>query len=84
MQRNASKTGTNSRSGPRKKTAVSFIIRDVEETQNRSGVNALLIDPTNHYLYTAGRDSIIRSWDIENADNKDIKVSPLTCMNVEL
>ena len=61
----------------RRKVAVSFILRDKLEKLNRSGVNKLRIDPTNHLLYTAGRDSVIRSWDIENADKKDIQVRVL-------
>ena len=44
--------------------------RDPDEPWNRSGVNALQIDPLAHRLYTAGRDSIIRTWDI--SDNKEV------------
>jgi len=58
----------------KKKIAVSFIIRDKEERLNRSGVNAVRVDPNQHMLFTAGRDSIIRSWDIENANKKSIPV----------
>ncbi len=51
----------------RRKVAVSYVIRDVEEKLNRSGVNKLCIDHTHQLLYTAGRDSIIRSWDISQS-----------------
>ena len=72
----AQRMGTSKSSSGRikKKTAVSFIIRDKEETQNRSGVNALRVDPENNMLYSAGRDSVIRSWDIEYADKKSVSV----------
>jgi WD40 repeat protein len=66
--------GTKSRSTSRKKIAVSFIIRDVEEKFNRAGVNVVRVDPTNQVLYTAGRDSIIRAWDIQDSDRGKIKV----------
>ena len=68
-----SKSGS-ARSSSRKKIAISFVIRDVEEKLNRSGVNALRMDPTNQTLYTAGRDSIIRAWNIKNSDRGEIKV----------
>ena len=44
--------------------------RDPDEPWNRSGVNALQIDRLARRLYTAGRDSIIRTWDI--SDNKEV------------
>ena len=44
--------------------------RDPDDPWNRSGVNALQIDPLARRLYTAGRDSIIRTWDI--SDNKEV------------
>ena len=53
---------------PRKKFTVSFLIRDVEEPLNRSGVNALRVDPNAKHLYSAGRDSIIRCWDISSLE----------------
>lgn len=74
-QRSSGTKLSSGRGSSRKKVAVSFILRDKHEKLNRSGVNSLRVDPTNHVLYTAGRDSVIRSWDIENADNKDIQVS---------
>ena len=68
----ASGKGTTSRM--KKKIAVSYIIRDKEERSNRSGVNAVRVDPNHHMLFTAGRDSIIRSWDIDNANKKSVTV----------
>ncbi len=58
----------------KKKIAVSYIIREKEEPLNKSGVNALRLDPAHHLLYSAGRDSIIRSWDVEKAQKKCIMV----------
>ncbi|XP_054266691.1 WD repeat-containing protein 48-like [Macrosteles quadrilineatus] len=46
----------------RKKVQVSFVIRDEVEKQHRAGVNSLQYDPTLQRLYSAGRDSIIRTW----------------------
>ena len=56
------------RSAGRRKVAISYVIRGTEEKMNRSGVNALHIDTTNSLLYSAGRDAIIRSWDISQSD----------------
>lgn len=67
--------GSKIRTSSRKKTAISFVIRDVQEEFNRAGVNALRIDPTNQILYTAGRDSIIRTWNIQDSDRGRIEVS---------
>ncbi len=53
--------------GNRKRMAVSYMIRDVKEPLNRAGINALAIDPDKKLLYTAGRDAIIRCWDISEA-----------------
>ena len=55
--------------------AVSYTIRDVKEPLNRAGVNALAIDPTKKLLYTAGRDAIIRCWDISEAHGQKQCVS---------
>jgi len=57
--------------GSRKKMQMSFVIRDEIEKYNRSGVNALQLDPLTNRLYTAGRDSIIRIWNTEQTENKD-------------
>lgn len=53
----------------KKKVTVSYVLRDEEEPLNRSGVNVLRIDPATQHLYTAGRDSIIRCWDISSQDD---------------
>nr|CAB3267709.1 WD repeat-containing protein 48 [Phallusia mammillata] len=55
----------------RKKIQVSYVIRDVVEKYNRSGVNALQVDPTNNRLYTGGRDSIIRVWNTESKNQQE-------------
>lgn len=43
------------------------MIRDEIERRHRSGVNSLKFDPQLNRLYTAGRDSIIRIWNTNNA-----------------
>uniref|UniRef100_A0A8B9JF77 WD repeat-containing protein 48 n=1 Tax=Astyanax mexicanus TaxID=7994 RepID=A0A8B9JF77_ASTMX len=48
----------------RRKVQVSYVIRDEVEKHNRNGVNALQLDPALNRLFTAGRDSIIRIWSI--------------------
>ena len=63
----------------RKKISVSFVIRDVEEKRNRAGVNAIRIDAATKQLFTAGRDSIIRCWDIGNSNSQKQCVSILVC-----
>ena len=67
-------SGTKIRSSSRKKITISFVIRDVDEKVNRAGVNAVRLDPTNRILYTAGRDSIIRMWDIKDSDRGKVEV----------
>lgn len=52
--------------GLRKKVQVSFVIRDEVEKYHRSGVNSLQHDPYLGRLYSAGRDSIIRIWNVRN------------------
>jgi len=49
-----------------RKVAVSFVIREEEERLNRSGINSLQINAANGRLFTAGRDSVIRCWDISS------------------
>ncbi|XP_041972569.1 WD repeat-containing protein 48 homolog [Aricia agestis] len=46
----------------RKKTQVSFVIRDEEERRHKNGVSSLQLDPIQNRLYSAGRDGIIRVW----------------------
>ena len=53
---------------PKKKATVSYVLRDAEEPRNRSGVNAIRIDRCTQHLYSAGRDAIIRCWDISSQD----------------
>ena len=61
--------------GQRKRMSVSYTIRDVKEPLNRAGVNALAIDPSKKLLYTAGRDAVIRCWDISEAHGQKQCVS---------
>ena len=48
----------------KRKKSVSFVIRDEVERQHRAGVNALQLDPATGRLFSAGRDSVIRCWDV--------------------
>ncbi|UYV80203.1 WDR48 [Cordylochernes scorpioides] len=41
---------------------VSYVLRDQVERYHRSGINSLQLDPVLNRLYSAGRDSIIRTW----------------------
>ena len=50
----------------RKKVQVSFVIREEGERCHRAGVNSLQFDAYLNRLYTAGRDSIIRIWNVRN------------------
>ncbi|XP_035658852.1 WD repeat-containing protein 48-like isoform X1 [Branchiostoma floridae] len=54
----------------KKKVQVSYIIRDEVEKYNRSGVNALQLDFLQKRLFTSGRDSIIRIWNVNNLSSK--------------
>ena len=47
-------------------TKVSFVIREEGERCHRAGVNSLQYDPILKRIYTAGRDSIIRIWNVQN------------------
>ena len=58
-----------------RKVTVSYVIREEEEKLNRSGVNALQIDAANNRLFTAGRDSIIRCWDVSSYGLEEVKYS---------
>ena len=57
----------------KKKAAVSFSVRDEFEPKNRLGVNALQYDPKFSYLFSAGRDSIIRCWNVSNEKVRELK-----------
>ncbi|XP_039286276.1 WD repeat-containing protein 48 [Nilaparvata lugens] len=51
----------------RKKVQVSFVIRDEVERQHRAGVNSLQLDLATNRLFSAGQDSIIRTWNCKDA-----------------
>jgi len=48
------------------KVQVSFVIREEGERCHRAGVNSLQYDHNLKRLYSAGRDSIIRIWNVGN------------------
>lgn len=48
----------------RKKVTLSYVIRSEQERFHRSGVNSLQFDPQLGRLFSAGRDSIIRIWNV--------------------
>ena len=50
----------------RRKVQVSFVIREEGERCHRAGVNSLQYDHNLKRLYSAGRDSIIRIWNVQN------------------
>lgn len=56
--------GGGGHSSARKKISLSYVIRDEEERYHRSGVNSLQYDPLTGRLYSAGRDSSIRMWNV--------------------
>lgn len=45
---------------------ISFVIRDEEERKHRAGINSLQLDAKQGILYSAGRDGIIRQWDVRD------------------
>jgi WD repeat-containing protein 48 len=55
----------------RKKISVTYTLRNEREPLNRSGVNKIRIDPKRKRLLAAGRDSIIRCWDVEGLNKTD-------------
>ncbi|KAI2805170.1 WD repeat-containing protein 48 [Blomia tropicalis] len=59
-------------SSNRKKVTLSYVIRSEQERYHRSGVNSLQFDPQFGRLYSAGRDSIIRIWNVYNPKTKVI------------
>ncbi len=70
----------NSKSQPKKRTQLSFIIRDPVEKLNRSGINCIrFLDESKstitsnqaaeRRLFTAGRDSIIRVYNNFSYEN---------------
>uniref|UniRef100_A0A915DLP0 WD repeat-containing protein 48 homolog n=1 Tax=Ditylenchus dipsaci TaxID=166011 RepID=A0A915DLP0_9BILA len=52
----------------KKKTQISFLIRDEHESKHRSFVNSLQFDAVTQQLYSAGSDSVIRRWDIQQSE----------------
>ncbi len=56
--------GGSGHSSTRKKISLSYVIRDDQERYHRSGVNSLQYDPLTGRLYSAGRDSSIRMWNV--------------------
>lgn len=48
----------------KKKVSISFVIREKEEPLHRAGVNSLQYDSYLDRLYSAGRDSVIRIWNL--------------------
>lgn len=56
----------------RKKITLSYVIRSENERYHRSGVNSLQYDPYLGRLYTAGRDSIVRIWNVYNTKTKTL------------
>ncbi|OQR71479.1 WD repeat-containing protein 48-like [Tropilaelaps mercedesae] len=60
----ASHKGAGPHGGARKKSQLSFVIREPQEREHRSGINSLQFDPHLGLLYSAGRDSIIRVWNV--------------------
>lgn len=52
---------------------VSFVVRDEQEPKHRAGVNSLQYDPNMERLFSAGRDSIIRTWDCKNLNKPYIQ-----------
>lgn len=52
------------------------MIRDEVEKYNRNGVNALQLDPALNRLFTAGRDSIIRIWSVNQHKVRQERIPP--------
>lgn len=63
---------------PKKRTQLSFIIRDPIEKLNRSGINCIRFEDSKNQadrqLFTAGRDSIIRVYNNFSYTNNDTGV----------
>lgn len=56
----------------RKKITLSFMIRSEHERLHRSGVNGLQFDANLERLYSGGRDSVIRIWNVNNNTNNRV------------
>ena len=48
----------------KKKISVLYTLRNKTEPRNRSGINRLRVDSASQCLFSGGRDSIIRLWDL--------------------
>lgn len=55
----------------RKKITLSFMIRSENERLHRSGVNGLQFDANLGRLYSGGRDSVIRIWNVNNNNDNN-------------
>ena len=54
----------------RQKTRISYVIRDsYDSLQHRQGINTLAIDHESGLLYSGGRDTMVKKWDL-NADQE--------------
>jgi len=69
-----------SESGKHKKIRISYSFRNVEQNFCHCfGVNALAIDEENGVLFSAGRDSLILSWDIrpkQVSSSEEVVIEP--------
>ncbi|XP_071811164.1 WD repeat-containing protein 48-like isoform X2 [Apostichopus japonicus] len=53
----------------RKKVQVSYVLRNEVEREHRSGVNCMQYDPLMNRLYSGGRDSIVRIWNLNSMND---------------
>lgn len=67
---NGSSGGGHHSSTSRKKISLSYVIRSEQERFHRSGVNSLQFDPHTGRLYSAGRDSSIRMWNVTASEHR--------------
>ncbi len=51
---------------------VSYIIRDSVEKYNRNGINCIKYDSRLQRLYTGGRDSIIRTYNVNDLSSSNV------------
>ncbi|KAK7603146.1 hypothetical protein V9T40_003145 [Parthenolecanium corni] len=56
-----------------KKVMVSFVVRDEHEPKHRAGINSLQYDAAMDRLFSAGRDSIIRTWNCKKLNDPYIQ-----------
>ncbi|PIK57039.1 putative WD repeat-containing protein 48 [Apostichopus japonicus] len=48
---------------------VSYVLRNEVEREHRSGVNCMQYDPLMNRLYSGGRDSIVRIWNLNSMND---------------